>query len=197
LKFTEEEEEALKEQNFFLLKHSATKKIVELFGKLEENLKPLAQAINPLVPDLNTTTGKIFRGENYRLFPYVVLDFPKLFSTQSIFAFRTMFWWGHEFSFTLHLQGEALDQFRTAIKTNIGMLRGKDVYYSIGETPWQYHFESDNYDPLDDLLMQGKELPQSHFLKLARRMEIGEYGNLVERGLETYRMFIRLLKQEA
>ena len=185
------------EQSFFLLKHSATKKIVELFGKMEEHLKPLAQTFTPLVPGVNTTTGKIFRGENYRLFPYVVLDFPKLFSTKSIFAFRTMFWWGHEFSFTLHLQGEALDQYRPVIERNMHMLQGKEVYYCVGDSPWQYHFESDNYDRLDSLLTGGREFPRLNFLKLARKMDIQKYPNLVEEGVETYRIFMDLLRAEA
>ena len=45
----------------------------------------------------NAYSGKISRGENYRGLPYLILDYPAYFSQKDIFAFRTMFWWGHFF----------------------------------------------------------------------------------------------------
>src|SRR5205085_6167099 len=133
-------------------KHNATQKILELFGDLERTLKAEDLLHELHFDNLEKTTGKIFRGENYRKLPYVVLDYPKLFSADNVLAFRTMFWWGNEFSFTLHLQGRALDKFRAAIEKNIHTLQHKQFYFCVNDSPWQYSFTADNYLPLDELL---------------------------------------------
>ena len=51
------------------------------------------------------STPKIAKGENYLQLPYVLLDYPRCFDKENIFAIRTMFWWGNFFSITLHLSG--------------------------------------------------------------------------------------------
>jgi len=67
----------------------------------------------------------------------MVLDFPALFTTKTVFAYRTMFWWGNFFSASLHLERIALNYFRNSIIRNFGKLLKKDVYIGIGDTPWQ------------------------------------------------------------
>ncbi|HQW24051.1 MAG TPA: hypothetical protein PLI47_12175, partial [Bacteroidia bacterium] len=62
--------------------------MVELFGQLEVELKKVVSASGLQVDNLNVSSGKIFRGENYRGFPYVLLDCPRLFNRESVFAFR-------------------------------------------------------------------------------------------------------------
>lgn len=196
LKFSNEELAAIKDRNFFELKHSSTKKIVDLFGELEKELKAIASENDLNVEALNVSNGKIFRGENYNLYPYVLLDYPRLFTTESIFAFRTMFWWGSGFSFTLHLQGKALDKFRNKLVNDIESLIGKDVYYCVGKTPWHYHYEEDNYvllseNTIDEITMMNS---QNEFVKLSRRLDIDHFSMLKEKGIETYKMFYSLLK---
>jgi hypothetical protein len=53
-------------------------------------------------------TGKISQGENYLGYPWIILDFPKYFNKNAMFAFRTMFWYGHYFSISLLIGGEVL-----------------------------------------------------------------------------------------
>jgi hypothetical protein len=55
---------------------------------------------------------KISKGENYKGFPYVIMDYPALFSKDNVFALRTMFWWGNFFSITLHLSGNIRNNIR-------------------------------------------------------------------------------------
>lgn len=196
LKFSNEELAAIKDRNFFQLKHSSTKKIVDLFGDLEKELKTIAIDNDLNVEGLNVSAGKIFRGENYNLYPYVLLDYPRLFTTESIFAFRTMFWWGSGFSFTLHLQGKALDQFRSKLVKDLGSLIGKEVYYCVGKTPWQYHYEKENYillseNSIDDITMMNT---QNEFMKLSRRLDIDHFSLVKEKGIETFNLFYSLLK---
>ena len=191
--FTPEEASAISERNFFLLKNSATQKVIALFGELEKEIKK----------DLNhrpvngmgnkSLGGKIFRGENYRLFPYIVLDYPRQFSTESIFAFRTMFWWGHEFSFTLHLQGNALDHFRKAIIMNRHLLLEKEIFFCVNESPWEYHFGNENYLHMEEI-SEERMMQNTSFIKLSKKLPVEKHNEIISVGVETFSLFMKILK---
>lgn len=185
---------AVTDRDFFLVKNFATKKIVESFGDLEKELKKMVGNYAIEVEGLNASGGKIFRGENYRLYPYVILDCPRLFSTRSIFAFRTMFWWGHEFSFTFHIQGEALESFRASLTERVNMLSGRDFFFCINNTPWEYDFSGENYLPLESITNLKRETQTRPFLKLSRKLEINSCENLYEYCIETYDLILKMLK---
>jgi hypothetical protein len=197
LKFSNEEMKVLVDKNFFELKHSSTAKLVELFGQLEVELKKVFSASELEVDNLNASSGKIFRGENYRGFPYVLLDCPRLFNRESVFAFRTMFWWGNEFTFTIHIQGDALKKFRTSIISNFENLENRDILFCINESPWQYHLGEDNYIKLDskqNITLVNDQLQSKNFVKLSRKLAINEYKNVIEVGKETLEFYLSLLK---
>ena len=126
-------------------------------------------------------------------YPYIVLDCPRLFSARSICAFRTMFWWGHEFSITFHLQGHALEKYRTKISQKIETLKGRDFYLCINDTPWQYHFEKDNYIPVDELKNIAETILSKPFIKLSRKLPIGEHKKVFSFFLETFKQYFELL----
>lgn len=195
LKFSSEELEILNDVNFFLLKHSATQKMVDLFGRMEILFKSVVVNTELSVEGVNVSSGKIFRGENYNLFPYVLLDYPRLFSRESIFAFRTMFWWGSAFSFTLHLQGKALDQFRKTLLINRERLLNQEIYFCVNDTPWKYHYEKENYGLIDELPVSQLEnyFNQKEFVKLSKRIPLDDYVKLEVKGKETLELFLSLL----
>ena len=97
-----------------------------LLEKVKAEIKKKKLVFPHAVDALN---GKIFRGENYRQLPYLVLDYPKHFSKESVLAFRTMLWWGNFFSCTLHLQGKALDERRSSLIQNWRSFRKKDICF--------------------------------------------------------------------
>ena len=108
--FTSAELQTIHNTKFFSVKATATKKIEHLFADVRDAIKNEIENRNIIFPgEVDSINGKIFRGENYLGLPYLVLDYPKHFSKDSIHAFRTMFWWGNFFSFTMHLQGKALE----------------------------------------------------------------------------------------
>jgi hypothetical protein len=149
LNLSEDEMQVLTNSSFFLLKRSVTRKITALFGEMEREMKRRFPEFEIQYDGLNHSSGKIFRGENYRLFPYILLDYPRQFSTEGVFAFRTMFWWGHEFSYTLHLQGKAFEEYGERIFEGLETLKGTESYYCISKTPWQYNFVNENYREID------------------------------------------------
>lgn len=139
---------------------------------------------------------KIFKGENYKGYPYLNMDFPRVFGTESIFAFRSMTWWGHPFSFTLHLQGEAYSALAGRLIVNINKLKGKGYYVCVNTSPWEYHFGRDNYLPIDEINLS--DVPfnpgdKKSFIKLSRRLNLDDYQAIVPFGSETFRELISCL----
>jgi hypothetical protein len=196
--FSDEEMDTMLNADFFRIKHVVIQKVYELFGELESILKaePLLKQIQ--FENLETVSGKIFKGENYRKLPYVLLDYPKLFSADNIFSFRSMFWWGNEFSFTLHLQGQALEKHRAQLEKNLESIQGREFYFCVNNSPWQYSFSDDNYVLLDKLYENKKEvnsiIASKEFIKLSRRIPLKEYDKAIHYGAETFRLAIGLLK---
>jgi hypothetical protein len=191
--FSSDEEKVISEQTFFILKSNATKKIIDQFGVIEREMKSRISVFDMNVKGLNISSGKIFRGENYKLFPYILLDYPRLFSKESVFAFRSMFWWGHEFSFTLHLQGIALGQFRNSLFKNYDLLKNKDVFFCVNDTPWQYDFSEENYRSIDHVANAKNEMLTKPFIKLSRKLPVYSHEKVYNYSLETLFLFLSVL----
>ena len=145
---TPDEFAALQNTHFFMLKRSATDKLMQLFGRLSQAMKELPEHRHFEFPaGCDVQAGKITKGENYQSLPYMVLDFPRLFKPDDIFACRSLFWWGNGFSFTLLLQGHSLNRFLPALIANFQLLAEQNYYLSVAETPWQHEFTPNSYQP--------------------------------------------------
>jgi hypothetical protein len=200
LTFSEEELGVMQNSRFFEVKHEVTQKILQLLGELEKELvkKISGHSLFSMEELKIKDKGKIFRGENYRLMPYLVLDCPRIFNTDTIFAFRSMFRWGNELSFTLHLQGKALEIFRKKIQRNISSLIKQDFFICVNDTPWEYTYDEMNYKPLDDMMQHHadelkKLISDGNFLKLSRKISLENYRDAVSYGTETFEKLIRLM----
>jgi len=175
--FTEKELRVLKDTDFLLTKSMVLEKIYKLLEETKEELIKSVTKTNFSFPEgTDIVNGKISRGENYKNLPYMVLDYPTLFTNESSFAFRTMFWWGNFFSSTLHLEGKALDEYRKIVMDNIDKLQNKDIFIGVGETPWQYHYGEDNYVPLSQDHSNYRN--NGTFLKLSKKISLNEWEKL-------------------
>ncbi|QPJ66054.1 MAG: hypothetical protein G3M78_11875 [Candidatus Nitrohelix vancouverensis] len=121
-----------------------------ILKKAEAQLTRLKESIEIVLPDYasalpaeaNIQKWQIARGENHKNFPFISLDIPQYFSKTEMFAFRTLFWWGHYLGFALILKGEKLPGY---IKRLTELKNGdewKDVYFSSAQTPWEWGLES-------------------------------------------------------
>ena len=173
--FTESELRCLQDTRFLRTKATATQKVQQLLNEtLEELQRYLAAHPRAFPPDVQARAGKISRGENYRGFPYLVLDYPRQFSQDDVFALRTMFWWGHFYSITFQLGGASWHRYRPAVQRNLPILTGKSVWLGVNDDPWQHHRQPDNYRPLDVLTTEEQQnhLKNANFLKLARFLPV-------------------------
>lgn len=155
----------LQNTDFFSFKRQFTKELIAYLGEMITQLKadPLVQAFTyPAGTD--ATVGKITKGENYRGLPYVIADFPRLFSPESVMAYRVMFWWGHYFSCTWHFSGAALQQYYPLIKSNWVALQQEEALVAVEGDEWQHALEPPVYQPIQSTALSAA--PPS-FLKIA------------------------------
>ena len=188
-RFTPTELQTLHNKKFFLVKEYATEKVQHLFSDVRDEIKREIKKKKIIFPDeVDGSMGKIFRGENYLGFPYLVLDYPKHFSKNSIFAFRTMFWWGNFFSFTLHLQGKALDEKRNLLVTNWKTFRKKNIYLCVNKNPWQYQYTKENYIPIDKFSESDLKhlFITKEFIKLSRKIPLKDYKKIKKVSRESF-----------
>ncbi len=179
MSLTDHELHILQDTDFLLTKARALSKVEALLSRTRDALE--AVTVNsdfPFPAGATLAGGKIARGENYRGLPYRVLDQPALLAAGDVFAFRTMFWWGHFFSATLHLQGPSLERYRSVLAERTEQLAAGDLFVSIGRTPWEYHYGRDNYVPLQ--ADHRAHLERCSFLKLSRRLELTQWRRVPE-----------------
>lgn len=188
------EQSTVLDADFILRKNRIIEKVFGLFGALQE-----AMAAQPVIAGLQLPGGqppKISRGEQYRGLPYVILDYPRQFSREDIFACRTFFWWGRFFSITLHLAGASLEQYRRQLGGLQESLSGWSV--CVQDDPWEHHFEEENYRATTSLTAaQWRGLMQGTFIKLARKYDLQEWENLLSTAVADYTALLHMLKKGA
>ena len=193
MQLTEKELIILQDRDFLLTKATVLEKINELLVQTRMELKESVENSNFSFPDgIDLQNGKISRGENYKNLPYMVLDYPALFTTKTVFAFRTMFWWGNFFSASLHLEGITLNDYNNSIINNFENLLNKNIYIGVGETPWQYHYEDDNYILLNEA--HSNFITNCNFLKLSKKIELKKWNDVPEFSTNFFELVLSVLK---
>jgi hypothetical protein len=190
--FTADELQLITEKDFFLTKKRITEKLQLLFGRLNEQIHITNTMYADVLPvEITAIAGKISKGENYRGFPWMVLDNPRVFGKEDVFAFRSMFWWGNEISFTLHLSGKYLAVIHDA-PHKLQELLHKNYFFNVNSTPWEYHFEPENYRSLEDALQEDYIPHTRNFIKLSRKMSLEYIDDIPEHGIAFYKEMLRV-----
>lgn len=175
--FTEKEKRIITDTEFLTTKLAVIEKIQNIFNDVHCTLRTSIEKSEFNFPsNVDIKFGKIFRGENYKSLPYVTLDYPKLFSNDDTFTFRTMFWWGNYFSATLHLEGKSLERYRNNIIKNAPHIFNNQIYICVNSSPWEYHYEKDNYVLLDESKLN--ILHDTKFVKLSSKFCLDQYSKI-------------------
>jgi hypothetical protein len=164
--------------DWILTKHIIIKKVYDLFGEVLPSMETILKNNQPCLPkEVFINSAKISKGENYKLLPYVMLDYPRYFSKNATVAIRTFFWWGNFFSISLQLSGSFKTQQLTTIKNNFEKLQQNDYYLCIDDNPWQHHFEKENYVAVNAMTRNEFEsiLPGKPFVKIAKKIALTQW----------------------
>ncbi len=190
--FSANELQLLGDVSFLSAKRQLTEKLYELMSALSEKMKASELHQYFSYPEgVDFQRGKISKGENLDGLPYVLLDFPRLFNHENVFAFRTLFWWGNYFSFTLHLKGEPLDKYRKPILMNFEKLKNKGIKVYTGNDEWQHDWRDEKYVLLEKA---DKNIFLNHgFIKLSASLPLSKHEKFLKEGVKNYERFLKLL----
>jgi len=195
LTLSDEELQLVNNTGWILTKHDIIRRVYEMFGGLSEKYKTAVEK-EPLPLILVQSSPKISKGENYKQLPYVILDHPRSFEAENIFAIRSMFWWGNFFSITLQLSGEYKKMFEKNLVANFELLKQNNFYLCVNEDPWQHHFEEDNYLAAAKFSAEEFErtVSQKQFVKLAVKFPLNYWSEIPELLAEKFFTIMQLLK---
>ncbi len=177
------EMELINNAEVILTKNTILQKARQLLENLQYLQQEFIQSHHKKFPaEIFIPSPKISKGENYKGLPYLVLDHPRYFDKENIFAIRTMFWWGNFFSITLHLSGQYKKRMEKKIIASKTLLNKNDFYICTQDNEWEHHFEPDNYIPVSKLNKNTfKTLIQKKpFIKLAQKISLKQWNDAEE-----------------
>ena len=187
VQFSNTELELMKNADIILTKNKVLQKIKELFQALQEEMIPFRTG-----DSIFNNAPKISRGENYEGLPWLVLDYPRMFIPNNIFAIRTMFWWGNYFSSTLHVSGERKLLLAGRLTDQYERLAEAGYFIYINEDPWKHHFDEANYLPIHSL---SKERFSDHVhkydhVKIAAKYSLNDIDDALNALLNSWKFLL-------
>jgi len=188
------EMELVSSPDIILTKNTILQKIKLFFEGLQmKQFDILKDHSSQLPSEILKIPPKISRGENYKGLPWLVLDNPRFFQHNNIFAIRTMFWWGNFFSITLHLSGGNKTNILKKIINNISTLKENNFYVYSGNDEWEHDLDPSSYIKFssvnDDEFNQ--IISANNFLKLAIKFSIDSFEAIEEKLLRNYELLVR------
>ena len=195
IRLSPKEMELVTSGDWILTKNQIIEKVKSLLALvMDDQMKQLQLHKSGLAPELIESTPKISKGENYRGLPYLILDYPRVFRKENTCAIRTMFWWGHFISITLHLSGESKSRYETRIISHLPSLSDNDFYISMSKNEWDHHFEGLNYVPVSSITGDiDKKMSELKFIKLARRIPLQQWDEIPGILSRNYALMLELL----
>ena len=182
--------------DWILTKNRIIKKVQSLFGSLEQEMTTfLNDHADQLPNEILSIHSKISKGENYEGLPYLVLDCPRYFKGENIFAVRTMFWWGNFFSITLHLSGTYKNKFEKKFIDSFKTFRKEEFYFCNNADQWEHHFEKTNYISFQKLDRKEFEdlTAKNSFIKVAKKISLKKWDKADRTLLKTFEELIKVL----
>jgi hypothetical protein len=174
-----EESALVRDPSWILTKRSVMDKVAQLLADLYGAYAAHGAQAERLPEELKVRQPKLSRGENYEGLPYMVLDFPAIWSREHVFAVRTLFWWGNYFSLILHLKGRYRDRFGTAVIEAAIAGNGTPFYLAISEKEWAHQIREEDYVLATEINAQQRDgLEQLSFLKVARVIPLDQWDNV-------------------
>ncbi len=173
---------------WILTKNGVIQKVYTLFGSVSEAYK-LTPGLQSLPPVITNLSPKISKGENYKGLPYVMLDFPRCFGKDDVFAIRSFFWWGHYFSITLHLKGKYLVQFSPSLLKAIDKHGFHDWYINESNEEWSHDVKSSMVK-----LKPNAVLTDRVILKLSNKIDLEQWDQAAEFYKEQFNLLMNMLR---
>lgn len=195
IRLSSEEAALIERSDWILTKNNIIVKVQKLFECLQNGQQQWVSPLFEQHPSLATFHPKISKGENYRGLPYLVLDNPRCFEKNGIIAVRTMFWWGHFFSVTLHLSGDYKQLYEPKLIKSFTRFADQDYFICQHNDPWEYHYEEVNYLSVKKLTREMFEsiIHNKSFVKISAKIPLNKWNDAETILTGKYRELIEVL----
>ena len=176
VRLSAEEMRLVRDPAWILTKNSVMGKVVAMFGELSGGWKE----------------PKISKGENYKGLPWVMLDYPRVFGKEDVYAIRTFFLWGHAFSITLHLKGIYREKFLPAILARRAELAAAGFGMGISDDEWAHEHTEETYGPLraGEMGARIEMAGDRPWLKLSARVGLEHWDEAPEKLLALHQLLM-------
>ena len=193
IQLSQEELSLVQNADWLLTKNRIIKKVYAMFGGLATDLQKSITTKKFLPAEVFASSPKISKGENYLGLPYVMLDYPRHFGKDNVFAIRTMFWWGNFFSVTLHIKGSYKNELLPILERNLRMFAEHRFFVGINPDEWRHDFDTDNYIPIDgsDASNVKEHLYKKEFCKIANKIDLKNWNDISSRLSRSHEIILK------
>jgi hypothetical protein len=191
--------ELVNNADWILTKNLIIQKVYDLFGQVASAYQSdVARFTSFNQTPVFNIAPKISRGEQYQQLPYVMLDFPRFFTEDDVFAIRSFFWWGNHCSIHLVLKGSYLAKYGPSIDNYFNLFgkyanETKDWFIGVNKDPWQHHFDNSNYIPIAN--WDGDSVTKLPFLKLAKKIPLQEWDDIDQFLIKHFNRLLSMLSE--
>ncbi|MCX6206438.1 MAG: hypothetical protein NTZ19_09335 [Bacteroidetes bacterium] len=201
VRLSSKEQELVIKADWILTKNAVIQKLYTFFGQTSEQFQLQIQQNPSLANEAACAIApKISKGENYEGLPWVMLDYPRYFKGEDVFAIRCFFWWGNEISITLQLAGKFKTFYSNAIQQYFQLRNGNphpthEWYIGVNmEDAWQHHFRPENYRRAVEI--NPALIPQLPFIKMAKKIPLDEWDDIDFFLQQTFKEILHLLTNQ-
>lgn len=124
---------------FFLKKAVISAKLKQTLEQLHLALQ-LELSTHPLVAPVSFDPEAVqfVKGEHLEDCPYQYLDFPRYYSREEKFAFRSLCWWGHHVVFALIMEGPLVKQYRLNLFNRFSEIADRQLSLCLSSSLWEW-----------------------------------------------------------
>jgi hypothetical protein len=162
---------------FFRVKARIMAKVRAQLEEVRAGLREELGGVELLAPaGFDPAKCQFVKGEHLEGCPYQYLDYPKHFSGDEKFTFRTLFWWGHYYVFALILEGRGLLRYKHNLINRYREIADREICLCLGPSPWDWRWGDGHTLALtgDRRPEVGAVLSSRPFFKLARFLRHGD-----------------------
>jgi len=198
--FTTDELALLADQGFFRKKATISVKIKQVLEDLHHRLEAEIASQSLLAPEVFDPQARQFvKGEHLEDFPYQYVDFPRLYTRENKFAFRSLVWWGHHVVFSLMVEGPLVKQYRRNLFNRYSEVADHNLCLCLSSSLWEWKAGPGLTLPITHSRRSEIAATLDHrtFFKIARFLPIDdpavETGTIVDEGLKAFRAILPVI----
>jgi hypothetical protein len=172
-----EEYELLGNRDVILTKNALMEQLSKWLAGMADLYRDHVSAQQYQWPAAFMTSPKIAKGEQHEGFPWLMLDYPRLFTQQDTCAIRSFCWWGHYASIGLHLSGWSLQKYLPAVQVFVQELyeQGETGWYlSKGSDPWGQQLDGPDFIPLQ-VFESGYWQEERAFIRVIKKIPLDKW----------------------